>query len=157
MNRQQFEHLLEAYGADLQRWPAAHRQAARALIAQDDTARAAQESAARLDALLDRFAPPAPSDAAARIAASLAALPPQGVRVAPELESWLGPVAGWAATVADLWWELRAVPRIPSIVAVLLCGLVVGFASLGLTHLGGGHVDLSALLFEPTPSDWLQL
>ena len=43
------------------------------------------------------------------------------------------------------------------LVFVVLCGLVVGFASLGLTHLGGGHVDLSALLFEPTPSDWLQL
>jgi hypothetical protein len=145
MTRQQFEHLLDTYGADLQRWPEAHRQAARALVAQDDAARAALDAAARLDALLDHFAPPAPSDAAARVAAALSALPPQG---APP---------GWWAALAELWWELRAVPRIPSIVAVLLCGLVVGFASLGLTHLGGSRVDLSALLFEPTPSDWLQL
>jgi hypothetical protein len=155
MTRQQFEHLLDAYGADLQRWPDAQRQAARALIARDDAARAAHDEAARLDALLDTFAPPAPHDAADRVAAALRALPPQGAAVD------LGPVAGWAAALAELWWELRAVPRIPSIVAVLLCGLVVGFASLGLTHLGGGHaglsVDLSALLFEPTPSDWLQL
>jgi len=153
MTRQQFERLLATYGADLQRWPAAQRRAARALVAEDEAARLARDEAARLDALLDRFAPSAPPDAAARVAAALRALPPQGTGAEPALE----PVAGWAGALGELWWDLRAVPRIPSIVAVLLCGLVVGFASLGLTHLGGGHVDLSALLFEPTPSDWLQL
>jgi hypothetical protein len=151
MTRPQFERLLATYGADLQRWPAAQRRAARALVAEDEAARAARDEAARLDALLDRFAPPAPPDAAARVAAALRELPPQGAGVEPE------PVAGWAGALRELWWDLRAVPRIPSIVAVLLCGLVVGFASLGLTHLGGGHVDLSTLVFEPTPSDWMQL
>jgi hypothetical protein len=157
VTRPQFQRLLETYGADLQRWPEAHRRAARALIGQDDAARAALQAAARLDALLDRFDPPAPPDAAARITAVLRALPPQGGGAELDDRPIAGRGPGWAAALAELWWELRAVPRIPSMVAAVLLGLVVGFASLGLAHLGGGHVDLSALLFEPTPSDWLQL
>jgi hypothetical protein len=65
--------------------------------------------------------------------------------------------AGWGAQLVELWWELRSVPRVASIVAAVLCGLVAGFSSLGAPHVGVSRVDLSALLFEPTPSDWLQL
>jgi hypothetical protein len=150
MTRQQFERLLETYGADTARWPDALHSAARALLAHDADARAAHAAAAQLDALLDRFAPPAPHDAAERVIAALHALPPQ-----QRVDA--GTAAGWGIALAELWWELRAVPRIPSIVAAVLCGLVVGFASLNLTQFGVPHVDLSALLFEPTPSDWLQL
>jgi hypothetical protein len=146
----EFQHLLDAYGADTQRWPEAQRQAARNLIAQDDSARAAHAAAARLDGLLDRFDPPVAADSAARVAARLRLLPPQPA---------FG--LGWAAALAELWWELRAVPRIPAIVAAVLLGFVVGVASLdmalGPSTRPGGRVDLSNLLFEPTPSDWLQL
>jgi hypothetical protein len=150
MTRQQFERLLETYGADMARWPETLRPAARALMARDDSVRAAHAAAARLDGLLDQFAPRPPIDAAERVIAALHALPPQQPVDA-------GAPTGWGAALAELWWELRAVPRIPSIVVAVLCGLVVGFASLNLSHLDAARVDLSALLFEPTPSDWLQL
>ena len=141
MTLKRFKHLLDAYGADVARWPADERQAARALLAADARAKTAHEATAALDALLDRCAPEPVS--AARVAAALRTLPPQA--------------GDWRAALADLWWELRAVPRVPAIVAVILAGFLVGFTSLDLTRAAGGHADVSALLFEPSPSDWLQL
>jgi hypothetical protein len=149
MTRQQFERLLETYGADTARWPTGPRAAARALLARDPAARAALEAAQRLDALLDRYAAPAAPGSAERIVASLRELPPQ--------QADLPATAGWGAVLAELWWELRSVPRVASIVVAVLCGLVAGFSSLGLTPVAPSKVDLSAFLFEPTPSDWLQL
>jgi hypothetical protein len=141
MTLKRFKQLLDAYGADLARWPAAERQAARALIAADPRAGLARAETAELDAFLDRYAPEPVS--AARVAAALRGLPPRA--------------SDWRVALGELWWELRALPRVPTIVAVVLAGFLVGFASLDLTRAANGHADLSALLFEPTPSDWLQL
>lgn len=47
--------ILEAYGADPARWPAAERAAAQALLAQSPELQQAQADAARLDAILDRM------------------------------------------------------------------------------------------------------
>ena len=55
------EALLEAYGADPERWPAAEREPAVALLARSAEARAMQREAARLDRMLDLAAPPTPS------------------------------------------------------------------------------------------------
>ncbi len=140
MTLKRFKQLLDAYGADLGRWPVAERQAARALLAGDTRAREAREATAALDAMLDVYAPEPVS--AARVAAALRTLPPQA--------------GDWRAALADLWFELRAVPRVPAMVAVILAGFLVGFTSLDLTR-KGGNADFSTLLFEPSPSDWLQL
>ncbi len=49
-------------------------------------------------------------------------------------------------------------PRVPAIVAVVLLGFLAGVASMDVARgAGRGRVDFSAMLFEPTPSDWLQL
>jgi hypothetical protein len=136
-----FRHLLDAYGADLARWPAAERQAARALIAADPRASQARDETAELDAMLDRYAPEPVSPA--RVAAALRALPPN--------------VGDWRAAFAELWWELRALPRVLAMVAVVLAGFLVGFISLDLARSPRGGGDVSTLVFEPLPSDWSQL
>lgn len=56
MNRERFEHLLSAYGADIRRWPAAEREAASAFAAQAEAGALAEERA--LDAALDALAAP---------------------------------------------------------------------------------------------------
>ncbi len=56
-----FGEILDAYGAEPQRWPVAEREAALALLARSAPARQQQASAAALDAFLDRADVPAPS------------------------------------------------------------------------------------------------
>jgi hypothetical protein len=53
MDRERFDHLLAAYGADLARWPAHERAAAMALAAQHGELAAALEEARALDRALD--------------------------------------------------------------------------------------------------------
>jgi hypothetical protein len=62
MTLERLNTILEAYGASPARWPADERAAAEAMIASSDAARAAFAEAARLDAMLDRAAPPPPAD-----------------------------------------------------------------------------------------------
>ena len=61
VDHDRLEALLEAYGADPERWPAAERDQAVALLASSAEARALQREAATLDRMLDLAAPPAPS------------------------------------------------------------------------------------------------
>ncbi|MBV8168393.1 MAG: hypothetical protein JO021_16485 [Alphaproteobacteria bacterium] len=144
MTLKQFKRLLDAYGADVQRWPAEERRAARALLAHDPAAQAAQHDAAELDRWLDAYDPPSEAGAAARVAAELVTLPPQAV--------------DWRSALAEFWWELRSLPRVPAIVAVVLLGFLAGVASMDVARgASSGRVDFSTMLFEPTPSDWLQL
>src|SRR4051812_19954258 len=144
MTLKQFKHLLDAYGADVQRWPAEDRRAARALLARDPAAHAAQHAAAEIDRWLETYDPPSEAGAAARIAADLTKLPPQAV--------------DWRSAIGEFWWELRTLPRVPAIVAVVLLGFLAGVASMDVARGAvNGRVDFSAMLFEPTPSDWLQL
>lgn len=69
MDRQRLDSLLDAYGADPARWPAAERSAAQALLASDPAAQARLAQARLLDRALDVLPPaPAPAgDLAARI------------------------------------------------------------------------------------------
>jgi hypothetical protein len=53
MDRERFEHLLAAYGGDLNRWPAEERAAAAAQAAQDATAATALRDARALDRALN--------------------------------------------------------------------------------------------------------
>lgn len=52
MTMDRFQALLDAYGADPDRWPDAERDAARAFLAGNDAATTALNSAAELDALI---------------------------------------------------------------------------------------------------------
>lgn len=72
MTPERFAHLAHAYGAQLQRWPAAERDAARQLLASDDAqANAALQQAQWLDGHLDQYLLAAPSpQLAQRIVAS---------------------------------------------------------------------------------------
>jgi hypothetical protein len=60
MNRERFEHLLAAYGADFRRWPESERDAGAAFAAQHGDAIAAISGAASLDDALDELREPAP-------------------------------------------------------------------------------------------------
>lgn len=60
MTHERFEALAEAYGGEIARWPAAERDAATLLMAQEpDFASAALSAAADLDAMLDAWRAPA--------------------------------------------------------------------------------------------------
>ncbi|MGQ0532533.1 MAG: hypothetical protein ACT4OF_07560 [Caulobacteraceae bacterium] len=70
MNRERFDHLLEAYGADFRRWPADERGSAAIYAAQNPDAAAAIAQARTLDETLDLAREAALSaDLAARILA----------------------------------------------------------------------------------------
>jgi hypothetical protein len=126
--------LLDAYGADPERWPPAEREAALALLAQSAQARRRREASARLDAvlnlapahtvsptLLDRVlaAVPRPasaesataagSEAAARPPALHLASPPAGRRASRRLRVWryVGAALPLAAAAALVLWLLR--------------------------------------------------
>lgn len=72
MDRQRFEHLLEAYGADFARWPAEERTAGEAFVAAHaDAARLVADERALDEALDGGRTPPVASDLlAARILAA---------------------------------------------------------------------------------------
>ena len=73
MTPDRFRALADAYGGDLDRWPAAERDAARRHLRQRPGAGAARQAAAGLDAVLATWTVPGPGAAlAARIAATLA-------------------------------------------------------------------------------------
>lgn len=97
MNLERFEHLADAYGADLRRWPEAEREAARRLLAADPRAGRVLDAADVLDAFLDKAPRPAPSYALReRVIADAA-----GARLGRGRGLW-GPFAwmsgaGWAA------------------------------------------------------------
>lgn len=70
MDRERFEQLLDAYGADPRRWPDSERAAAEAFAAQSAEAESALREAAALDAVLNQArAVPDTSALAARILA----------------------------------------------------------------------------------------
>lgn len=61
MDLARLQQILEAYGADPRRWPAAERAAAEALVAGSADAAAMREDAVALDMLMDLSAAPSPS------------------------------------------------------------------------------------------------
>jgi hypothetical protein len=102
MDQVRLRALLDAYGADPERWPEAERTAAQSLLAGSEAARAELAAAAALDATLDALAePPAPSPAlSARILAAAPRAPiaagsrPAGTSRDAARRSPRAPVAG---------------------------------------------------------------
>jgi hypothetical protein len=120
MNETRLKRLLEAYGAESERWPPGDRQAALALLAASPAARALVAEARRLDRLLE--AVPVGSTAPAATAAlrrRIAALP-----AAPEADPAAG---GW--TIGP-WPLTRLWPSAAGLVAAGLIGFVVGWTQL---------------------------
>jgi hypothetical protein len=80
MDRERFNHLLEAYGGDFRRWPAEERAGAAVFVAQDVEATAALKEAQALDRVFDQAnaEPGDTSQLAARILAQ-----------APRAQPWL--------------------------------------------------------------------
>ncbi|WP_248800359.1 hypothetical protein [Pseudomonas sp. MWU13-2105] len=73
MTPERFAYLADAYGADLQRWPAAERAAAQALLERGDTTSLQRlQQARQLDRLLDSYQLAPPDPALARRIAALA-------------------------------------------------------------------------------------
>ncbi|HEX9462856.1 MAG TPA: hypothetical protein VGB82_09675 [Alphaproteobacteria bacterium] len=120
MNPNRLKTLLDAYGADPRRWPAAERAAAQALLVSSVDARAAVQDAQRLDALLDRV--PVSADAVADpalLAAIIATtVPPAGRRPA---RPW---TEAFAARFAFGW------PNFAALAAAAVVGFLIGWTDL---------------------------
>ena len=93
MNRERFLAMIEAYGAEPRRWPAAERAAGVAFAEADAKAAAALRDAARFDGVLDESRPLAPSPALRRRVVDAAPRP----RVRRSPLRWFAPGAGLAA------------------------------------------------------------
>lgn len=98
MTYERFEYLTDAYGGDLRRWPAAEREAARALRDADPRAAVLLREADGLDALLDTAPRPAPSHVLREQVIASAA----GAGLRTRRRGAIGPLAwlsgaGWAA------------------------------------------------------------
>nr|BFD43288.1 hypothetical protein FFPRI1PSEUD_47870 [Pseudomonas sp. FFPRI_1] len=113
MTPERFVHLAEAYGADLQRWPAEERASAQALLSTGNTwAQEALQQALWLDRQLDRYQLPEPSPALVR--QILATAPGR-----PPLPSFWRRYASW---LASLGW-----------VGVGLTGVAAGMLAVTLS------------------------
>ncbi len=129
MNLERFTELLDAYGADLDRWPANEQIAATALLTDRPDARQAQRRAAAVDTLLLRTSLPdlEPSDALRqRVLAQVAQLPP----------AIAAPAADWRAQIAEalilLFPTGRRMPQFAAFALALMIGISAGFANFGL-------------------------
>lgn len=129
MNLERFTELLDAYGADLDRWPASEQAAATALLTDRADAREAQRRAAAVDTLLLRTGLPEiqPSDALRqRVLAQVAQLPP----------ALTAPATDWRAQVAEalalLFPTGRRMPQFAAFALALMIGISAGFANFGL-------------------------
>ncbi len=135
MTQVRFAHLLDAYGANLTRWPAAERAAALRLIEESADARAAWRAAEALDHWLDQaphgVEPFAVPRLAARVAATAAQ--PGSRRRAWSARLFGGPLwagLGAAATAVALVLLVGGPPTPPAPTAPDVAGLVVADASL---------------------------
>ena len=108
MNRERFAALVDAFGADLRRWPDSERDAARAFrAAQPFVCEPLLAEASRLDAMLDGLDAPHPSAALReRILASAAQArrPSFSLGRFRRAAPWLAPGAGLAAACAAGAW-----------------------------------------------------
>lgn len=129
MNLERFTELLDAYGADLDRWPQGEQAAATAMLADRSDAREVQRRAAAVDALLLRGSLPeiAPSDALRqRVLAQVAHLPPA---LTPPATDWRSQVA---EALALLFPTGRRMPQFAALALALALGISAGFANIGL-------------------------
>jgi hypothetical protein len=145
MSREQFQDLLDGYGADPTHWPESERAKAERLIDSDAEARAMLAAGRRLDALLERHTrvTQADDDAVGRVVKRLAGpLPRQ------QMTFWR-----WPTVLLD--WEFSpAWPRVAALACCAALGFYVGIAGLDrpLDRLNQSSImsrDISSVVFEP--------
>lgn len=106
MTISRFHHLAQVHGADIERWPAQVRSAARELLTRSDEARRIIAEAADLDRWLDRAAHQATDAQVERLLAAidrqLDARPAAPMPAVPPLARSLWPAAGFLAGMAIL-------------------------------------------------------
>jgi anti-sigma-K factor RskA len=115
LSHERFSDLLDAYGADLARWPATEAEAARQLLAESTFARQALESIRAFDLALN-WPLPAPASSAVLRQRILDRLPSAGN-------------PSWRERLQGLWcelggWRLTA----PAMAMALLVGVSLGVA-----------------------------
>jgi len=107
MNERRLHELIDAYGADVTRWPPDERAAAERLLERSDAARAKLEEAATLDCLLDEVSVAPPSvDLTERVLA----LAPRGRK--PVVRRVLAAALPLAVAASVLVWLGRTPTRI---------------------------------------------
>ena len=118
MGLDRFRELMEAYGADPQRWPGNERGAAEALLTQNAEAVTLHRRAASIDALLDSAALPAAAIDAERLIASVTAQPQRTAEIVT-----LRPVRKQSGS--GFWL------KVASLAAAAAIGFFVGVSQLG--------------------------
>jgi hypothetical protein len=114
MTLERFAALLDAYGADPERWPDAERDEARALLDRSADARARRDAAAALDALLDRATTVQPARGLAeRILAD--APRPRVVPLRRPLRRQIAAVVGLAAAASLALWLVHRPATHPTV------------------------------------------
>jgi hypothetical protein len=160
MTLERFRGLVAAYGAESGRWPEPDRDAARALAASSEEARAIVEQALALDLALGALAPPAPSGTLERRLAGLG--PRRAVRrrrlaVPPFLRGFGGMAAGAglaAAAAMSLWLVLTPAPGTAPVAPSLPASVVVAQDDGGTSLLDGvAMVDTAADFVQFSESD----
>lgn len=133
MTPERFATLLDAYGGDPKRWPAAERGDAEAYLAATPTARVLLDDALRLDALLDAGVPAAAAVDAGRIAALAAA-------TAQEHPATVLPFRPKPRPARPVWAWARA----GALAAAGIAGLIVGMGNVtdSVQRNAGSALDL---------------
>lgn len=126
--------MLDAYGAEPDRWPAEQRAGAVALIESSDEARAMFEEAAALDGVLDRMPVPSVSPAHMRRMRHLT-MPSRRARAADVLAA----VGDWLKPGSRFAWQ-------SAVAAAAVVGLVagIGFSEIVLDHEGDSPATVAA-------------
>ncbi len=122
MNLERFAILIDAYGSDAGRWPAAERRAAQALLASSAEAQQMMQEAASFDALLRAPAEIEPSAALkARVLARVAPRPTIAT-------TWRDQIA---EALTLLFPAGRAMPQFAALGLALAIGIGAGLANVG--------------------------
>jgi ferric-dicitrate binding protein FerR (iron transport regulator) len=123
MNYEQFKYFLDAYGANLRRWPVDARAAARALIVTDQAAAAALAEAERLDRTLDLYAMAEDPARARRLVARISA---RAASIPARRRLW-----GVGELNFGVLW-----PRAAALAFVMALGIVTGMFQTDITGTG---------------------
>jgi len=155
MDLERFCHIVDAYGAEPERWPASERAAAEAFLARSYEATLFVKEAGKLDFLLDEMALGSPTEALkSRVLASAAEhLAPAGRRVADAAVTRRGGWRGWFSAIGRdidaIDWRPAALGRpVTALAGICAVGFALGFAAPAvLDGMVLGDEELMAMTF----------
>jgi hypothetical protein len=134
MTPDRLKELLDAYGADPDRWPLEERMAMLDLLARSEAAKDLAAPAAALDTLLDSTPLPMPSAAAAEAL---------GARIMHRLPARMADRIGTPLRAAFGW------PNWVALAAATVAGLVIGWSTLGVGSGLAAGPELADVLSSP--------